>query len=1042
MWIGPANLAKVTEVSLCQRGISKLDTGFFIAPSKDKKMDHLGLNSHLQDSLAVNVVKDQLWFANYLNGESCADVSTITVHLKALHNQETCNPQVFAESAKAKKRLTFDRPSHVVSEVVYGFNAIFVFEIPTVSADKKSFFANKMYLQAKKIFSNINSFIENPQSVDDVPLIKMASFHFHTDLQWDGLVQDDGFFSCLKSIYDLLRGNDKANFVPVEITLFSLLSMWSHAPLSRDMEPDIAQKLFSLKYNLKQVQAKCELQIKDEFLERFPSSVSPALRLEEFKKCLEALDDDISCTIASKLVAYRRFGIGREDILQVCQDVYNSFFLDDVLMEWLLTRQNEILYLKFLLENAKLPFHTKELEIEELDLGQHVESFVFKIVRVEDPFISGLKERLCLEDGAGEEWPTFQVLTVGSEEQNILLSKLQSFCNQAFETQCDVCFIASESLDDGTVKSISRPHPPLSYPSSSSDEEEILLAMRSASIIRSPHQLNGPSMPALAQATSMESLEFETPEPAREEKIVGVYDSIYNKKSCCVAQDFVAGSRLFREGCPAEYLLQADVKISSCKKLRWFSIGKPNEGATNSHKVIVLMGATGAGKSTLINGMANYILGVEWSDPFRFRIVDDVVHSKPSVTAYTIHHKDGMKIEFDLTVVDTPGYGGVDHDQEINGLISEFISHPETMSFVNAICFVGRSTDTKLTPSQENIIESLAPIFGSRNCELLVTFFDGGNPPVVEAFRKSAMPDKTKGFSYHKFNNSALYARRDGGMSLDQISWEMSSAYFYSFFVKLQEMPARILDKIEQVEIDDSRKDLEMTLYNIELQLDITLSKMDKMVNFQQLVALGNRWDFEIEVEEPKITNVDCRPLWSYNCKNCSFSCIKSLSAVHKKELELDPPQLCSSILCSCPAAMHSVDDFEYNWSLVKNKKKIRAIKEEFDAAAGVKMSVERVLMKIQQELEESKLKGISLLEKVVSTIQLLDGSTVEPIDVLLSEYVEMLKERAKDKSPGDTSRIETLDELVYLMNSPKDVAVPDEIFNDKRPLSLNRRIN
>ena len=100
---------------------------------------------------------------------------------------------------------------------------------------------------------------------------------------------------------------------------------------------------------------------------------------------------------------------------------------------------------------------------------------------------------------------------------------------------------------------------------------------------------------------------------------------------------------------------------------------------------------------------------------------------------------------------------------------------------------------------------SLAPIFGSRNCELLVTFFDGGNPLIVEAFRKAGMPDKTKGFSYHKFNNCALYARRDGGMSLNQISWEMGSAYFNTFFVKLQEMLDKILNKIEQVEqpIDD-----------------------------------------------------------------------------------------------------------------------------------------------------------------------------------------------------------------------------------------------
>ena len=137
---------------------------------------------------------------------------------------------------------------------------------------------------------------------------------------------------------------------------------------------------------------------------------------------------------------------------------------------------------------------------------------------------------------------------------------------------------------------------------------------------------------------------------------------------------------------------------------------------------------------------------------------------------------------------------------------------------------------------------------------------------------------------------------------------------------------------------------------------------------------------------------------------------------------------------------MHSVDDFEYIWSRVKSRKKIRAIKEEYDVAAGAKMTVEGVLMKIQQELEESKMKGISLLEKAVSTIQLLDGSTGLPLDVLVSDYVEMLKDRAK--SPGDSSRIETLDEPVYLMNSPKDVAVL-QVFNDKRPLSsTGNRLN
>lgn len=35
----------------------------------------------------------------------------------------------------------------------------------------------------------------------------------------------------------------------------------------------------------------------------------------------------------------------------------------------------------------------------------------------------------------------------------------------------------------------------------------------------------------------------------------------------------------------------------------------------------MLVGATGSGKSTLVDGIANYIMSVSFEDPFRFKMV-------------------------------------------------------------------------------------------------------------------------------------------------------------------------------------------------------------------------------------------------------------------------------------------------------------------------------------------------------------------------------------------------------------------------------------
>ncbi|CAG0882771.1 unnamed protein product [Darwinula stevensoni] len=102
-------------------------------------------------------------------------------------------------------------------------------------------------------------------------------------------------------------------------------------------------------------------------------------------------------------------------------------------------------------------------------------------------------------------------------------------------------------------------------------------------------------------------------------------------------------------------------------------------------KVLMLVGATGAGKSTLINGMVNYAYGVTWNDDFRFKLIGDEGNGKNQaqsqtkwVSAYVLHKQLGMAFPYTLTLVDTPGFGdtkGMKRDDELKNQIEQFFSH-------------------------------------------------------------------------------------------------------------------------------------------------------------------------------------------------------------------------------------------------------------------------------------------------------------------------------------------------------------------------------
>ena len=108
----------------------------------------------------------------------------------------------------------------------------------------------------------------------------------------------------------------------------------------------------------------------------------------------------------------------------------------------------------------------------------------------------------------------------------------------------------------------------------------------------------------------------------------------------------------------------------------------------------MVVGATGAGKSTLINGMINYLFGIKWGDDFRYKLITDegkqsqAVSQTEWISAYTFHWWNSSPLPYTLTIIDTPGFGdtrGLERDQKITKQIKDFFLLQERKESISSM---------------------------------------------------------------------------------------------------------------------------------------------------------------------------------------------------------------------------------------------------------------------------------------------------------------------------------------------------------------------
>nr|XP_024656023.1 septin-2B-like [Maylandia zebra] len=221
------------------------------------------------------------------------------------------------------------------------------------------------------------------------------------------------------------------------------------------------------------------------------------------------------------------------------------------------------------------------------------------------------------------------------------------------------------------------------------------------------------------------------------------------------------------------------------------TVGEKNQYKTN--RTILLVGETGAGKSTLINALLNYTMGVKWEDRVWFQIVEEKkkrgqtggqTESQTSdVIVYEIFGFEDKTLPYSLTIIDTPGYGdtrGTEHHDIISHRLLDLFGSDDGVHEVHAVGLVMKASDNRLSDRLLYVFDSVMSLFGKnleKNIIALITHSDGSRPEsplkALEVAKiKWAKNEKNKPV-FFLFNNSQYEDRTEENNS-SKHSWELT----------------------------------------------------------------------------------------------------------------------------------------------------------------------------------------------------------------------------------------------------------------------------
>ncbi|CAG0889812.1 unnamed protein product [Darwinula stevensoni] len=498
----------------------------------------------------------------------------------------------------------------------------------------------------------------------------------------------------------------------------------------------------------------------------------------------------------------------------------------------------------------------------------------------------------------------------------------------------------------------------------------------------------------------------------------------YDRLAEMVRHEFARNYEAPKDGRPRVYKLRKERTVWRQNEL----VAKYEVGVRTNvnveERVLMLVGATG--KTTMINGIVNYVYGVDWNDDFRLTLITErktqtnleasTRSQTKLVSAYTLHWQQGFRVPYTITVIDTPGFGdteGLEADRQVLAKVHAlFVAcKPHGMAFLSGIGFVLPSSVTRITGAQKYVFESVVELFGNdvkNKFYLLVSFSDGQRTNVQDVLKATETIPHDKLFS---FNNAALFAANNADEKFQSMFWNMGIQSFAAFFGDFQY--SEPVSLVRTVEVLKDRKRLREIMERLEKEIPRVLNRLEELRQTHESLEACKS-----ELEKFKVTKTRTKSIplpegdLAINCANCQKRTCEYPSDGNPRLAKcMRPTDLLRCIRCNCDFSLHVGQSWRYEEVVVTKLRSYAWLSRRYAKGSKKVFSKEQLMKKLAVDIRSCQVEVYSMITEARRLMNELRDKALRPTPMTTVEYIDILIEAERGGGrKGGAERIKHLE--------------------------------